>query len=34
MSITPGFTFEYRIHLTIGTAEEMRERFKPLAKLH
>lgn len=32
MSITPGFTFEYRIYLTIGSAEEMRERFKPLAK--
>lgn len=32
MTITPGFTFEYRIFLTIGSAAEMRQRFQPLAK--
>lgn len=32
MSITPGLVFEYNVYLTIGTAEEMRERFKPIAK--
>lgn len=32
MSITPGLVFEYDVYLTIGTAEEMRERFKPIAR--
>ena len=27
IAITPGFTREYSVHLTIGTAEEMRARF-------
>ncbi len=27
IAITPGFTQEYRIYLTIGTAEDMRARF-------
>ncbi len=31
MAITPGFQFEYRVWLTIGTVEEIRARF---AKLH
>lgn len=31
MSITPGLVFEYDIYLTIGSAEEMRSRFMPLA---
>ena len=31
MAITPGLVFEYPVHLTIGTADEMRARFKPLA---
>jgi hypothetical protein len=31
MSITPGFSFEYSIYLTIGSAEEMRTRFEPIA---
>jgi hypothetical protein len=30
MAIKPGFRHDYRIHLTIGTPEEMREVFKPL----
>lgn len=30
MAIKPGFRHDYRIHLTIGTPEEMRARFKPL----
>jgi hypothetical protein len=34
MSITPGLVFEYNIYLTIGTAEEMRARFKPIALRH
>jgi hypothetical protein len=34
MSITPGFSFEYSIYLTIGSAEEMRARFKPIAQRH
>lgn len=34
MSITPGFVFDYSIYLTIGTAEEMRARFKPIALKH
>ncbi len=32
MAITPGLVFEYDVYLTIGTAEEMRDRFKPIAK--
>jgi len=32
MSITPGLVFEYDVYLTIGTAEEMRDRFKPIAR--
>lgn len=31
MAITPGLVFEYPVFLTIGTAAEMRTRFKPLA---
>ena len=31
MAITPGLVFEYSAYLTIGTAEEMRARFKPIA---
>jgi hypothetical protein len=31
MAITPGFVFDYNIHLTIGSAEEMRARFKRIA---
>lgn len=31
MSITPGLVFEYDVYLTIGSAEEMRARFKPIA---
>ena len=31
MSITPGLVFEYDVYLTIGSAEEMRSRFKPIA---
>lgn len=31
MAIVPGTDFRYEIHLTIGTAEEMRERFGILA---
>lgn len=31
MAITPGLVFEYNVYLTIGTAAEMRARFKPLA---
>jgi hypothetical protein len=31
MSITPGLVFEYDIYLTMGSAEEMRARFKPIA---
>jgi len=27
LAITPGFTHDYTVHLTIGTAEEMRTRF-------
>jgi len=34
MSITPGFVFDYSIYLTIGTAEEMRTRFEPIARKH
>lgn len=34
MAITPGFTFEYHVYLTIGSAEEMRARFMPIAKRH
>jgi hypothetical protein len=34
MAITPGLVFEYDVYLTIGTAEEMRDRFKPIAKRH
>ena len=34
MSITPGFVFEYSIYLTIGSADEMRARFKPIALKH
>lgn len=34
MSITPGFVFDYSVYLTIGTAEEMRSRFMPIAKTH
>lgn len=32
MAITPGMEFRYEIHLTIGTAEEMRDRFNQLAR--
>lgn len=32
MAITPGLVFEYDVYLTIGTAEEMRARFKPIAR--
>lgn len=31
MAITPGFVFDYSIYLTIGSADEMRGRFKPIA---
>lgn len=31
MAITPGFVFDYTIHLTIGSADEMRARFKRIA---
>ena len=34
MAISPGFTFEYSIYLTIGSAGEMRARFMPIAKHH
>ena len=34
MAITPGLVFEYPVYLTIGTADEMRARFKPLAAKH
>jgi hypothetical protein len=34
MSITPGLVFEYDVYLTIGSAEEMRGRFKPIALRH
>ena len=34
MSITPGLVFEYDVYLTIGSAEEMRGRFKPIALKH
>ncbi len=34
MSITPGLVFDYNIYLTIGTADEMRARFKPIALRH
>jgi hypothetical protein len=34
MTITPGLVFEYEICLTIGTAAEMRARFKPVALKH
>lgn len=34
MAITPDFVFDYHIYLTIGTAEEMRARFKPIALKH
>ncbi len=30
-AITPGFVFEYDVFLTLGTPEEIRERFKVLA---
>jgi hypothetical protein len=32
MAITPGLVFEYDVYLTIGTAEEIRHRFKPIAR--
>ncbi len=32
MEIKPGFVHDYTIHLTIGTSEEMRERFAVLRK--
>jgi hypothetical protein len=32
MSITPGLVFEYNAYLTIGSTEEMRSRFKPIAQ--
>jgi hypothetical protein len=32
MEINPGFVHDYTIHLTIGTAQEMRERFALLRK--
>jgi hypothetical protein len=32
MAITPGLVFEYDVFLTIGTAEEMRERFRVIGK--
>ena len=32
LAITPGFRHDYRIHLTIGTAEEMRGRFDGIRK--
>ncbi len=31
LTITPDFSFEYHAYLTIGTAAEMRARFKPIA---
>jgi hypothetical protein len=34
MSITPGLVFEYNAYLTIGTADEMRASFKPIALKH
>lgn len=30
IAIKPGFRHDYRVHLSIGTPEEMRERFKTL----
>ena len=32
MQIKPGFVHDYTIHLTIGTADEMRARFGALRK--
>lgn len=32
MAITPGMDFSYEIHLTIGSAAEMRERFAEIRK--
>ena len=32
MQIKPGFVHDYTIHLTIGTAEEMRARFEAARK--
>jgi hypothetical protein len=29
-AVTPGFTFEYKVHLTIGGLEEIRARFQAL----
>lgn len=34
MAITPGLVFEYKAYLTIGTAGEIRARFKPIARRH
>jgi hypothetical protein len=31
-AITPGLAFEYDVWLTIGTAQEIRERFRALAQ--
>ena len=33
MRIKPGFVHDYTIHLTIGTAEEMRARFKAIREV-
>jgi hypothetical protein len=32
LSVTPGFVHEYDVHLTIGSPEEMRERFDGVRK--
>ncbi len=32
MAVRPGFVHDYTIHLTIGTAEEMRDRFGAIRK--
>jgi hypothetical protein len=32
LAITPGFRHDYMIHLTIGTAEDMRSRFDVIRK--
>jgi hypothetical protein len=33
MEITPGFTFQYRVYLTLGTLPEIRSRFAELLKM-
>lgn len=29
-TVTPGFTFEYKVHLTIGALNKIRDRFQDL----